>query len=686
MRAVLEKTLLGLACLGAASPTQALPAAAKPEERSLRSSIGVGAAKPLLRAEASDVRRRAFERLGNAGTARALELLARALDIGGAARDARERLAVVRALAPHAAEPTAQDALIRALGGIEDRSSERDRLVEQTAALALAASRHPLGLAALARALRQPGRVSEAARTALTAHPPPRIEPLLLALGAPTPALVELLGELGDAHARPLVERLAQKSPARLQAPALEALARLDRTRAVELARATFSTVGNGRVRAACARVLALAGTADAGDAVLALLAEPATQTLGLDIALEAPSPALGAALAAARPDPVHTDRLLAALGRAGGRAARGRLERALGEPDNAWSAAYALALSPDDDADAVLEKALGRATLRRDAARAAVLRVVVRGRRVSGLDGALEALSRGDSADRAASTWCGVVLEPARAGAALASGDASQVRAAARQAFTPEVARLAARRLESEKNSVLRAALATALADPDAAELVPTATLVELFEGRGPGSYLAAYALARRDDDALRPRLLELMESDDPLLRVHVALGLGASTAASVVGLLADAYRFEVEPRVRRALVRALAGRAERAAASALELAATLEPDSEARTLARRALERRAPSDSAAPLPLPPADDAGAWIRVLPPPAGAPPVVLLTTPGGLTLPLAADADGSMTVAALPRGDVSVTLVTSASSASPDGPPAASRRDAGGAQ
>lgn len=684
MRIWLDRALLAVACVGSASPASAAPPAPKPE-RSLRSSIGIGAAKPLLRAEASEARQRAFERLGNAGTARALELLARALDIGGAARDARERLAVVRALAPHAAEPTAQDALIRALGGIEDRSGERDRWVEQTAALALAASHHPLGLAALARALRQPGRASDAAKTALTAHPPARIEPLLLALGAPTPALVELLGELGDSRARPLVERLAQKSPAHLQAPALEALARLDRPRAVELARANFGVIGDARVRAACASVLAVAGTTDAGTAVAALLAEPATQGLALDIALAAPSPALGAALAAARLEPDYTDRLLAALGRAGGTAALTRLERALGEPDNAWSAAYALALSPDTDADAVLERALARPALRRDAARAVVLRAVGRGRRVSGLDSALETLARGDATDRAAATWCQVVLEPARAGSALTSSDPSIVRAAARQAFTPELAKLAAQRLAGEKNGELRAILATSLADAAAADLVPTATLVELFERHGPESYLALYALARRDDEALRPRLLELLASGDPSLRQHAALGLGASAEASVVGLLAGAYRFELEPRVRRALVAALAGRSERAAASALELAAAFDPDTEARTLARRALERRAPSTSPHPTPPPPPDDAGAWIRVLPPRAGVPPVALLTTASGLSLPLAADADGSVTVAGLSPGNVSVMLLTTVPNTGISTPPAASNPSPGAA-
>ena len=668
MKAKLERALLAVACFGAAAPARALPAAQKGEERSLRSSIGVGAAKPLLRADSSAMRQRGFERLGSAGTARALELLARALDVGGAARDARERLSVVRALAPHAADPTAQDALIRALGGVEGRTTERDRLVEQTAALALSASHHPLALAALARALRQPGRASEAARTALSAHPPSRIEPLLLAAGAPTAALVELLGELGNTSARPLVEGLAKKGAPSLQAAALGALFTLDRERAVELARATFSIVADGHVRAACGRVLALAGTPDAGGALLTLLDDAATRSEALDIALEAPSPTLGDALAAARLTDSDTDRLLAALGRAGGARALARLERELANAPNAWSASYALALAPDPDADGVLDRALDRPAQRRDAARAAALRFVASGRRLPRLDRALEALSRGDAADRAASAWCNAVLEPARAAPFLGSADPSLVRAVARQAFTPELASAAAQRLRTETEPSLIRALATSLADPDAQNLVPTATLVALLERGSAETYLAAYALARRDDEALRPRLVELFEAEDPSLRLHAALGLGASTQPSAVGVLADAYRFEIEPRVRRALVAALAGRKERAVSVVLRLAATLDPDPEARAAARHALERRAPSAPPEPGPPPHADAGTAWIRVLPPPSGSTGLALLTTPQGLSLPLSTDADGSVTVGALVEGEVSVTLVPSAPS------------------
>ncbi|HEV8550542.1 MAG TPA: HEAT repeat domain-containing protein [Polyangiaceae bacterium] len=663
MRRLGALALVGLACsVASASRAEGARPGAPSEPRSLRGFVGIGAARPLLRADASATRERAFERLGSAGTARALELLARALDNGGAARDARERLTVVRALARHAKDPTAQDALIRALGGVEDHAEEPDQLVERTAALALAASRDPLALAALARALRQPGRVSEAARLALTVHRPRRIEPLLEATGAPTPALVRLLGVLGDARAVTLLEHLAAKGTPALAAPALEALAALDPARATPLAQAAIDRERDARVRVAAVRTLVFAHADGTERAFQALLTDPVTQARALALALEAPGPALGPTLSRAQVTDDQRDRLFAALGRAGGSPALSRLEHELARPENTWSAAYALAQSPDAEADTILERALDKPAERRDAARAATARFAAQGRRVTGLERALKVLEQGSVADRAAAAWCRAVLEPDQAGKTLASGDAIRVRAVARQAFTPELAPFAAARLERERAPELQSALAIALAVPAAAELVSTRTLVELLERRGPEGYLVAYALALRDGPALRPRLRELLASEDSTLRAHTALGLAASSEPGVVGLLAEAYRSEVEPRVRLALVRALATRAEPARLATLELAATLEPDDATREEAAGALEKERASTLPRSTPAAPAP-ATAWLKLEQPESGAVPSGVLETSRGLALPCAADPDGSITVAFLPPGDVSVWLV-----------------------
>jgi hypothetical protein len=656
----------GVALLATLSHAVAAPPPLqRPESRrSLRDRFGAEAARGLLRAEASETRRRGFARLGSVGTPRALELLARALDTDGAARDARERLAVVRALAPHASDSLAEEALVRALGGVERRAEERDLLVERTAALALAKARTPSGIRALSRALRQPGRASEHARLALSAHPPKSIEPILTAGGAATPALVALLGELRNAQGLALVEKaLGDGNPA-LRAEAVRAMQALDPARALAFARASLTPEAPRELALALVRVLALARDETAPRALAALLAEPTTRSDALDIALAAPSPALGPVLAKASV-PDQPDRLFAALGRAGGPAALARLERALGVVDDAWSALYALALAADDDADAVLERALARTPLRRDAVRAAALRTIAQGRTPDGVSEALAQLARGDAADRATVSFYRAVLEPESAAAAFASRDPVEIRAVARATTDSALARAGARRLVSETDPALRAALAAALAWPEAADLVPTATLVGLLEARGAGSFLAAYALALRDSESLRPRLRELLSNGDPLLRAHVALGLGASSQASALGLLGDTYRLEVDPSVRRALVSALAARAEPARVETLRLAADFDPDDETRSRARAALT----GESAAPR----ARVGTLWLR-LGPATGERPLAVVEGPLGLALPFAPDPDGSVTVARLPAGDVTVLLAPAAPGRIPRGP------------
>ncbi|HEY3496967.1 MAG TPA: HEAT repeat domain-containing protein, partial [Polyangiaceae bacterium] len=235
--------------------TQRAEAQSSPERASLKGRVGVEGLRRPLRAEASVQRQRAFERLGSMGTNAALALLEAALAPGGEARDARERLIAVRALAAHVDREVAVDALVRALAGAHSKEDPRETLVEQTAALALARSNRPRAQQALAQALRQPGRVSETAALALAAHPPSSCQPLLEAAGTPTPALVRLLGELGDRRAAPQLFALAAGGQPELRAEALLALARLDRARAVGLARSASAEPGS-TLAIAAARVL----------------------------------------------------------------------------------------------------------------------------------------------------------------------------------------------------------------------------------------------------------------------------------------------------------------------------------------------------------------------------------------------------------------------------------------------
>jgi len=642
-------TTLVLTCAAQGKPPEPAPA-----RHSLRGFFGVDAVRPLLRSDSGAARERAFARLGSLGTPRALELLTRALESDGAARDVRERLAVVRALGPHAADPVAGDALIRALGGVEGHLDERALLVEQSAALALAASHDALAESALARALRQPGRVSEHARLALRAHPPKNIVPLLLAGGTTTPALVAVLGELGATDAWGFLREQAQNGDAPVRAAAVTALFQLDHAAAGAFARRLIPAETEPNVRAALARGLATNGDRAAVALFGALLADPSGRALALELALDVQNPEFGALLAKA-PLAGDDDRLFAALGHAGGSAALARLEGALARPDDAWSALYALALCPDAAADDVLARALARPALRRNALRAAVIRSATRERSVSGTTTALDALAQGDPSDRAAAAWARAVLEPSSAVAAFASREPAVLAATARAARSEELAAAATARLATVKDPVLATALAGALAVPGAADAVPTRTLVALVEARGAAAYVAAFALALRDSETLRPELRELLASDDPILRAHVARGLAASAEESAVGLLGDAYRAEPDAAVRRAIVGALAERTEAGRRATLELASALEPDDAARELARAALRGTRP---------PTTPPRGAmWVR-LTPSSAEPPFALLESSRGLSLPFAADPDGMLTVVGLLPGPVELELAT----------------------
>jgi HEAT repeat protein len=625
---------------------------------SLRSRFAVEGLRRPLKAESSVLRQRAFERLGAAGTNAALELLSTALAPGGEARDARERLIAVRALASHVDREIAVDALVRALAGAQTKEDPRDVLVQQTAALALARSHRPRAQQALAQALRQPGRVSETARLGLVAHRPSSIAPLLEAAGTPTAALVQLLGELGDPRAASLLASLAKSGPVELRAEALLSLARLDAPHALALSRGIAASEPGSPLGAAAARLLVSSGDPSGPAVFAAHLREPVQRRGAYQLALEVKQPELADALLKAAPDPDDFELWLAALGRSGGGSALARLEQLLADPARGWAAAYALSRAGDSDADRVLERALERPATRRDAARAATLRRLTVGRSVSGLAAALDALERSPkAADRAAAAFARAALEPEDNASLVSARDPVVVRAVARAASSGALARAAALRLAREPDPNLRASLASALADPLAADLVPDRVLFELLEGRGAGAHLAARALAARDDEKARPRLRELLASSDAALRAHVALGLARSKSASVIGMLAEAYRFETEPRVRRAIVLALAARREKGRRIALRLAADLDPDQETRDHARRALGsgRSAASSGAEAI----------WLRLDEPDPSAPSTfAVFETASGLMLPAAPDPDGSVLYWPLPHGEVRVILAS----------------------
>jgi len=115
----------------------------------------------------------------------------------------------------------------------------------------------------------------------------------------------------------------------------------------------------------------------------------------------------------------------------------------------------------------------------------------------------------------------------------------------------------------------------------------------------------------------------------------------------------------------VRRAIVSALASRSEPAREETLRLAADFEPDDETRTRARAALARETAKVEARSGTL--------WLRL----GGGTterPLAVVEGSLGLALPFAADPDGSVTVARLPAGAVSLLLSPASPGRVPRGP------------
>jgi hypothetical protein len=193
--------------------------------------------------------------------------------------------------------------------------------------------------------------------------------------------------------------------------------------------------------------------------------------------------------------------------------------------------------------------------------------------------------------------------------------------------------------------------ALALSLAVPGASESAPTATLLALVGGGSAAAPLAAMALGARDAEPERDRLDELFASTDPVIRAHVALGLGASKSRDAAGRLEAAYRVEANPTVRVAIVRALSGRSEPSRARVLGLASALDPDPDVRAAAD---SRLPPGVSLS------GGTAVSWIPIVKS-GGAEPAaaaIAIEVPGGLVLPATAAPDGIVMVPGLPKGPV----------------------------
>jgi HEAT repeat protein len=685
---------------------------------SLLGHFGVDAAIRLMRSADADERLRGVERAAAIPTPGGLALLERAArpigpagvdprlpDEGVARRDPRALLAVVRGLASWTENEGARTALaeiVRAPGDLASRAgaatapdptgadAERVMLAREEAAMALAASGNHVALEALVAAARSGGAEQEAALLALTVHPPP--QPVVLGgVALTTPGTLAMAARVGDLRTLDAILGVMRASDPALRAAALSALGDAGDTRVADIARSALHDE-DARVRVAAAEALARLATPDAATAVEALVADDSTALEGLRIARSVQSEGIAmaaAARAAASADPLRSA-AIAALGRQTTPSAIRALVALAKTPLLQGDAVGAIARSPSPAAlEALLDMAgladpgaAGKtgvaaeteplAVAQRLAARAYFVRRFVRGDRSPRLDALLESLSTSfDPRDRAVGMQALVALGERRVDAALSDVDARVRRAGALGALgrwdTTAAGRLAAR-AAVEPDETTRRVLALGWTAVTGGDSVPTPVLVDRASAGGADAPAAAFALARRDDKSLAPKVDALLASPDPVLRCQAAHGLGLSAAESAVGRLSAAYAWEADARVRRAIVSALATRVVAGAGGAatargvLAVAGRLDPDPVVRSTAAAAEGERSA--------MPSAEGAGirevAWIRLVAAEGAATPALdrtaVLADSAGRALPIVFDDEGYALVPGISPGNARLRL------------------------
>ena len=665
------------------------------ESRALRKRFGAGMAERLLRQnDDDDERLRGIARASADGSPEAIGLLSGLQDVS-LRSDPRAMIELARALAPYVDQESARVRLLALVGAAAGAGGKRGddptgddpvakvELARNTAALAIASSGDSKGVDDLIKLTRQSGIGQLAAANALLVY---GVSPFSAKLESPTsPTSAWLYAESGDLR---LLESLltVASSPgdSATRQVALRGLAQAGDQRATELAKRLLGLDDkkspadpDSKLRVAAAEALTLLDAPARYGAVASLLRDNVTLADGVRFAERVQSacathPCASADISSALAkligtfsDPTFRESVVAALGRGNTDEALTALIALLSDARLGPAAAQALARSAHPSAMAAIEKI----TDKRLALRAYVLRRITRGERSGAMEELANTLSHGkDPRDRALGTFANVSSDLGRLDAGLADPDAHVRRMAAMGARANPSADtdkklLAA--LADEKDDATRMVLAGALASGDPSSLVPTLTLVDRAEAGGPDAPVAALALAARtrlEDDTLRDKVSDLLTSRDPNTRAHIARGLGMGPATDASGMLANAYRYEVDGKVRRAIVLALASREADASSPsrvwALRTASKLDPDAIVRLIARRALAGLPPNPT-------PVVRECAWIRVIAPPDAPMPKDLTGSylgADGSAIPFAFDEDGFALVLSVPPGEGRLVL------------------------
>ncbi|MBL9021334.1 MAG: HEAT repeat domain-containing protein [Myxococcales bacterium] len=607
-------------------------------------------------------------------------------------------------------------------GGRRDPALRIASLLRETAALALARAGDEESLQALVSAAAQRGPAGEAARAALVIAPPVALSSILyepppdesedpdaameaepdpfpaeerpgtarprkpkakpdrpIAREAPDkrapagprtprallPPLLTLLGDLGDVRALPALRNEVGSPHRPSRAAAAVSLAKLgDASIGAEVL--PWLEDAEPRVVLAAAEALVIVGHPKAPQAVAKALRDEASRSAALALAHDLADPSLRAQLLALLPKLEGEDavRAVMALGRAGDvTSVAGLFEDAGLAP----AAISALGAMPSEDAEKAIERGLGEAKppRRRAFVRAAIVRGLVLADAPDALASTLAQLGRSkDPSDREVAAFGRVALGLESAEAVLATAaDLPVVSGAARAALLRDEGSLAAFApllvdVDPEAPKPVAIAAGVALLSRDVADRVPFKSLLRLAENGGPIAALAARALPRRDDGTARERVRALLAGTDASVRAAVALGFGEAEEASSVSVLASRYHQEEDPRVRRAVVRALAMRSEPQRKAVLLIAARTDPDAEVRRVAEQALRGKRVE---APRPL--VAGTAALFRVDTAAAlSEPPALRLVLPSGLALAVFPAADGALLVGGMPFGGATLEL------------------------
>jgi cellulose synthase operon protein C len=646
-----------LALLAGAAHAQAAgeeaPAESAREPASLLARVGLERLVSALAGPASEQRVHAIRRLGRIGTPRALDALVGFALKPESALSTRDRLALVRALAPHQGQRGARQLLA---GFLVQPSGDKNQavspmlleLVQDGAALALARDGRDAALAVLGQALRTQGSAAAAAARALEAHPPPRLEPLLDAPGEPTPELARLLGRLGDQRAFERLRDFVRGESAAVRAAAALALTELGDLETEALAERWLAQ-DVPELREGALDILSLAHHPRAAKVLEAELGRAALTPALKRRLLSFPAASLQRATLARidAGDAGGAPWLWTLLGRIGGDRARERLSQALANGEGA-RAAHGIVQLPSADASQLLEQLLERRVALPWCARIASARAFARGETYAGLPALLAKLAAaGEPTASAAASW-GLALSDTEATlAALRSADEARLLAAASNVlvFGSKLVRDASALLAEARPGRQQAALGALLVHEGARALVPSRTLLRFLDEESLLAPLALRALAARAEPELAPLVDRYLQGPDALLRAHVARGLGESTEPGNSVRLIERYELEEDPEVRRALVMALSLRRGQLVTRTLQLAADLDPDQELRAAARLALkgvELRDPAPGrevawAELVPTAPGSQGGGALLVLAP--------------GLAFPAFAAPDGLLAVA-----------------------------------